>query len=677
MPRTNLILLLLLLLAFALRLAYWERSAQFGHYELSYDDDEYYKASILFTKGEWLRDPYPLRYTRSPGYPLFLAAIFAPAGPQIEIALLIQVGVSVLTVALVYVTARRAFGQRAGLAAAGLMALAPTYASLAGSFLLTETLFAFCILLFLYLFWRWAEEGLTLPRALIVGIILGLSALVRGQALYFFPIAAVWFLITTRPRWGFALARIVVAVIGIALVIAPWTARNAMAYQRFILLDTNSGWTIWRDHRVPDDDFWVTLPRITNPGDRASYATARGVANILADPVRQLGINGLANLAYLPHLELDSFARGDGYLSDVIVDAPTLGLAALNDIFFLAVVLLGIAGILLTYRRAPSLLLLWLAFTLLMTFLFHTQSRFRAHYLFVLVIFAGAALAAFPHLWRALNLPARAILVGAAALVLLLAYSPRLAPLIASEYHLARAQGTNLAELQAATAAFPEYAAAYDALGDAYRRVGDRQSALDAYGHALQINTFELQARLGRIDIFRQEGNTRRAAAEVRAASGANSELDIPAPLWWDFDPAPARKIEVGDPASSFGYIMNFHAPEREGDESFRWTQHRSFVKFTGVRNDPPHELVIYGRAVVPENQSPPAVDVWINGIRRAPLPLTTNWEEHSILLDDSLQDADKYIVEFRSPTFRPIDVFPGSTDTRDLGFMLGSLELR
>src|SRR5581483_4726973 len=261
--------------------------------------------------------------------------VLAAFGPHIEVILAFQVLLSVATVALTYTSARRAFGRQAGLWAGALMALAPVYASPAGSFLLSETLYAFLILLFIYLFWRWTEQDMTWRRALASGLILGSAALVRSGALYFFALAGLWFLYRERAHWKRALPRLAVAAVGMFVVILPYTVRNYNAYQRFILIDTNSGWTMWRDHRVADDDFWTTLPTIPNPADRDRYAYQRGIQNILADPVYQIGVNGLANLGATLRLELDAYARGGGYLSDVMVDAPTLPLVALNDLSYL------------------------------------------------------------------------------------------------------------------------------------------------------------------------------------------------------------------------------------------------------------------------------------------------------------------------------------------------------
>lgn len=686
MRRQQVILLALLLLAFGIRLAYWERSASFGRYELSYDDDEYYQAARLLADGEWLRDPYPWRYTRSPGYPLFLAAVFAAFGSNIALALAFQVGLSVLGVALVYLLARRAFDRRVGLIAAGLMAVAPLYASLAGSFVLTETLFATCTLLLIYLFWRGSEQGMSVWRAGWVGVLWGYTTLVRGQVLFFWPLAALWLVIRARRQARPPICTLVISLAstigGLVLVIAPWAYRNYLAYDRFVWLDTSSGWTIWRDHRVPGDDFWETLPQIANPADRAAYATARGIQNILADPYRQLVVNGVANLAALLRLQLDSFARGGGYLSDVIVDAPELWLVALDDLFFLLVWVLALAGMLLNVRRLPGLLVLWLVFIGALTFFLHTQSRFRAHYLFVLIIFAAAALARFAEsrARNSIHSISRATWitwVGLSLLVLALAYSPRLVPLLVSEYHLAQSQGRDIAAAQAAVAAFPEYAAAYDALGDAYRHRGEWDKALEAYQRALELNAYELQARLGRIDIFRQRGETRKLERELQAAGLESGEMDVPAPLWWSFDPAPTRVVELGDSVSSVGYILNFHAIQADGAEKMRFTKERSFVKFPGVNAWRPQTLVLYARAVPVPGRELPQVSVWFNGQPVARVPLTTAWQDHVIPLEERFRNVETLVVEFRSPTFQPSRVFENAIDTRELGFMVGYVELR
>lgn len=681
MKRHYWILLGIFLLAFAVRLAYWERSAAFGRYDLSYDDDEYFKLSLLFADGEFFRDPYPLRYTRAPGLPLVLAPIFASFGPRIEIALLFQVLLSVAMVALMYVAARRAFGKNAGLAAAALMAISPTYASTAGSMLLTETLFSFVVLLFLYLLWRWTEEGMTLPRALAAGLVLGFGVLVRPSLMYFSLIAIAWFLFHERARWKSAIPRAALLLVGMVVVFLPYTYRNYLVYDRVMLVDSLGGWNIWRDHRTPDDDFWTTLPTIENPADRDRYAMQRGIQNILADPVRQIGISGAVNLATTMRLELTSFAIGAGYLNDVMVDAPTLPLTLWNDVFYTAVVIVGLGGILFMWQRGLILsrtpLLWWLIFFLALAILQHTQSRFRAQYTFILILYAGAALAQGLELWARLSVPARTIWVVVTALALFFAYSPLLPPLFASEYYLAQAGGRDIALAQKAVDAFPAYTRAYDELGDAYRRAGDFPNALETYNQALKLNPYEVQARLGRIDIFRQQGNEQSLYLEVQTLATSNAEFDMPAVVWWSFDPAPARTIELGTNEESFGYALNFFAVQRDGDVPMRFTRDKSYVKFPGIHGWEPQKLVFYARGIPVPDQPLPTVTIRLNGRIVAQEPLTVDWQDHEIPLDAQARANDTLIVQFSSPTFRPSRVLEGSDDTRDLGFMISYAELR
>lgn len=674
------LLVALFLLAFAIRLAYWERSASFGKYELSYDDDEYYQLGVLFARGEFFQDPYPLRYTRAPGLPLFLTPIFAAFGTRIEIALFFQIGVSMLLVAVTYVTARRAFGARPGAWAMALMAVAPIFASTAGSFLLTETLFAFCILLFLYLFWRWTDEGMTAGQAMVSGLVLGYGALVRPLAIYFVLFAAQWILYNQWGRWKWAVPRIALVVLGMFLLILPYTLRNYITYERILLIDSTGGWNMWRDHGAPGDNFLETVSSIPNPADRDRYAMQRGLRNILADPVNQIGVQGLNNLAATMRPELDSFARGAGFLNDVMVDAPTLPLVALNDAYYLFVVILGLGGIAVAWQRGEILrrtpLLWWLGFYLLLIVIRHPQARFRAQFAFILIVYAGAALALGLNVWKTMSPRARMGWLAATVLVLALAYSPLLPPLFTSELYLAQAQGRDIEKIRQAISAYPISPKGYDELGDAYRLSGDFENALAAYDAALQLNAFEIQARLGKIDVLRRLGRLEQAAEQVRAAGAASGEYDLPGPLWHSFQAAPTRLVELGDGDSSFGYALNLFAIEPFGDELMRFTRARSFVKFPGVTAWQPRTLTFYARAVPLPNQAPPTTTVYLNGRPAAHIPLTGDWTDYRIPLDETARALDTLVVEFRSPTFRPSDTLEDSTDARELGFMLSYVEL-
>lgn len=681
--RFDWLLLAVLLVAFALRLAYWERSASFGKYELAYDTAEYYGLGDLFAHREFFKDPFPERYVRAPGYSFFLAPILAASGPEVQVVLAYQVLVSVLMVAVIYPVTRRIFGKHAATWAMALLAIAPIYASAAGSFVFAEPLYTFLLLLFIYLFCRWTQERLTLARALLVGMLLGVTSLVRPTGVYFLPLALAWYFYQERARWRRVLPAAIVVALGMFLVILPYTARQFVTYQRFILIDTTGGWNLWGSHRTPNDDFWTTLPAIKNPGDRDRYAFQRGLQNMLNDPIHQIGETGIANLAATLHLESDYLARGAGYLADVMVDAPTLPLTLANDLYFLFVVITSIAGglVFLSTSQRPSplahLLLIYLAYFLFITFVYHAAERYRTQFIFVLIVFASAALAQGRTLWQNLDPRARFVWLGASVVVVLLAYSPLLPPLFLSEYQIARAQGQDIPALQQATRADPSSMRAYEILGGAYRRAGDFTNALAAYDHALQLNPYEIQAQLGRIDVLRRQQKTEQLAAEISAVAGPRSGKDLPAALWWEFDPAPTRTIALGDSVSSYTYILNFYAIESDGDVPMRFTNERSFVKFPGILSWHPKTLVFSASAIALPNQAPPEVSVRVNGNELARAQITVGWHNYKIPLDDAARRNDTMVVEFRSPTFRPSERMDGSNDTRELGIMMRRVELK
>ena len=119
---------------------------------------------------------------------------------------------------------------------------------------MSETLFTFFALLFLYLFVRWTDEGLTWGKALGAGMILGYAALIRPLALEFFPFAALWLLIRLRPRWRNALTKSALVLAGMLILILPYTLRNYVAYERVSLIDTANGFTLWNNHLRPGQD---------------------------------------------------------------------------------------------------------------------------------------------------------------------------------------------------------------------------------------------------------------------------------------------------------------------------------------------------------------------------------------------------------------------------------------
>jgi len=175
-----------------------------------------------------------------PAYELFLGAIFGAFGPSMVAARWFQVGLSTLTVAMVYGLGRAAGGTRVARIAALLCALYPGLVAYA-HLLYSETLFI-ALLVGAALLLHHRREGPARVDLLGAGVLFGLAALTRSVALYFLPVWLAW--LALGRRWPET--RRVAIVLGIALLtVAPWTLRNYLAMGDFILIDTTAGRTAW------------------------------------------------------------------------------------------------------------------------------------------------------------------------------------------------------------------------------------------------------------------------------------------------------------------------------------------------------------------------------------------------------------------------------------------------
>jgi 4-amino-4-deoxy-L-arabinose transferase-like glycosyltransferase len=151
----------------------------------------------------------------------------------------LQVLASTLTAYGVYRLALATFGRRVALVSAGIVSLFPTVVAYT-HFVLCETVFTM-LLVSLAAVLVVPGPSLTARRALLAGLLGGLAALMRSAFVYqAFWIAAGVFLAVDGAR----ARRVRVAgafLIGLGLVVAPWTATNAVRYGEFLLIDTNGG----------------------------------------------------------------------------------------------------------------------------------------------------------------------------------------------------------------------------------------------------------------------------------------------------------------------------------------------------------------------------------------------------------------------------------------------------
>jgi 4-amino-4-deoxy-L-arabinose transferase-like glycosyltransferase len=179
---------------------------------------------------------------RGPGYPAFLGGVYALSGDSIAAGRLADAVLGAIAVLLLYLIAKRIWGRRVGLVAATMAAVFPPLVLLSRE-LLSESLFIPLELGALLCVLNFRRSGGALRWAIAAGALCGLAALTRNTAfalLLAVPLG-VW---TMRPRLrARSLPAPLLVLASAVLVVAPWTARNAVEFGRFIPLTTSAGIT--------------------------------------------------------------------------------------------------------------------------------------------------------------------------------------------------------------------------------------------------------------------------------------------------------------------------------------------------------------------------------------------------------------------------------------------------
>jgi hypothetical protein len=221
----------------------------------------------------------------SPGLPLFVAGIYKLTGGVHErLARVILAAIGALAPLFAYLLARRLaqpfavgsprgdqprrVGGRAvvaGLIAALVVAIYPATLEYTGM-LMTEPLAATLLVgAILGLLWAGdgpapgaegeAPGGSSLWRWAVPGLTLGALALVRPEYLAIGLLLAALVFLRQRLHlpWKRALLAAAIVALGIVVVVAPWTVRNAFALHRFVTVSTGGGQVLYAGTYLPSD----------------------------------------------------------------------------------------------------------------------------------------------------------------------------------------------------------------------------------------------------------------------------------------------------------------------------------------------------------------------------------------------------------------------------------------
>ncbi|MCD6291579.1 MAG: glycosyltransferase family 39 protein, partial [Anaerolineae bacterium] len=223
-------------LALGLRLAYiawfvgWD-------YVPRRDAAEYSAIAENLAAGRGYRLPSgELTAIRPPLFPLLLAGVYAICGVHYSAALVMQAVLGALTCVVVYRAGASALDEQPG-RLAGLMAMGYPLLLYHNGQLLSETPFILWVTLALWAMLR-LDKRTRLSDIVMLGVALGLAALTRPNGLVLWAGAVAWGIWRWRRQAISVVAGVTVIV---ALLLAPWVARNWLAMGAFIPASTMGG----------------------------------------------------------------------------------------------------------------------------------------------------------------------------------------------------------------------------------------------------------------------------------------------------------------------------------------------------------------------------------------------------------------------------------------------------
>jgi 4-amino-4-deoxy-L-arabinose transferase-like glycosyltransferase len=269
-------------------------------------------------------------------YTLYLAAVYTLFGPHPLAARLIQATlVGLLLPWITYQLGRQVFDEKVALVAAGIAGGYLYFVYYAGT-LMTESFYIIALLTSFYLAIRLARRDpeetnrrAIFQLALAFGLSLGCAALLRQLSLLFFPFLYLWVWWAGRAQGQKRLIpALTLSTLVVGLMILPFTLYNYARFERFVLLNTNSGYAFfWGNHPIYGTQFVPILtpemgsyqdliPAELHHLDEAALDQAllqRGLQFILDDPLRY----GLLSLSRIPAYFMFWYSSDSGLVSNI------------------------------------------------------------------------------------------------------------------------------------------------------------------------------------------------------------------------------------------------------------------------------------------------------------------------------------------------------------------------
>jgi tetratricopeptide (TPR) repeat protein len=371
---------------------------------VSTDSAVYVNWAQLINQEGWLGTEI---FYRAPFYPYLLSIIFWFVPHNLLAVYIMQLGMGMCSVVLIYSIGKRIYGERAGLIAAGFSLLYSPLTFFETKILPTCT-GIFLGLLSIYLLTR-AEQEKKWYYWMAGAATLGVAALCRPNYLLMIPLLIFGILVVYRRQLRETPVPILILILIPSVTIGTVTLRNYVVGKDFVLISSNAGITFAQGNNpwargsmaiIPGFSGEVTnqrheetqiAERVTGrklkPSEVNTFWFKWGLTFIQKKPLEYLRL-----LFYKGAILFNNYELGSNYLLDVDKEVtPWLRLAFLPFGFIMAWAVIGFARI---FLERPAALALIAAFmgSFLTAMIFYVNSRYRMTLIPPALIMAGGGL---------------------------------------------------------------------------------------------------------------------------------------------------------------------------------------------------------------------------------------------------------------------------------------------
>jgi 4-amino-4-deoxy-L-arabinose transferase-like glycosyltransferase len=223
---------------------------------------------------------------RTPAYPLLIAAVFKILGRDFNALRAVQCGIDVATTFLVFALALLLFKSGAAASLAALIYAVYPPAILSTTYVLTETLYTFLLMVSIITCLLALRTRAT-AYYLASGILMGIAMLTRPGVFLLPAVLLVVALIVRRSTWrGFVLL-----LIAFCVTMLPWSLRNQRSLGKFIFTSTLMGHNLYKGNHLDSGGFYpLSTDSLLTPELRAEL---NGATEAQRDSVLQAEAIGI------------------------------------------------------------------------------------------------------------------------------------------------------------------------------------------------------------------------------------------------------------------------------------------------------------------------------------------------------------------------------------------------